>query len=282
MSKVAIVTDSTAYLPENLLQEYDIHTLPLKVIWGEESLDDGIDITPVQFYERLAISDSMPTTSQVTIGEFKTLFEKLHGEGKEILAVLISNELSGTMASAIQAVKEVPGAVIELFDSQSTILELAFQVLVAARAAKDGASLAECLAALETARVNSGVVFAVDTLEFLHRGGRIGGAKKFLATVLAIKPILTVEEGKVAALDQARTRKKSIARLVEIVAERAAGKQKVRIGVSHASALPAAQKLLESASAALDPVETLITDLSPVIGTHVGPGTLALAYHFEE
>jgi len=282
MSNVAIITDSTAYIPEDLLQKYDIHVLQLKVIWGEESLDDGVDITPTEFYERLAVSDKSPTTSQVTIGEFKQLFEKLHAEGKEILAILISNELSGTIASAIQAKAVVPDAVIELFDSKSTILELAFQVLAGARAAESGASLAECITAVEKARDNSGLVFAVDTLEFLHRGGRIGGAKKFLATVLSIKPILTVEDGKVAALDQARTRKKSIARLIEIVAERVEGKSNLRLGASHANSPEDAQKLLEAASAALNPIETFITEISPVIGTHVGPGTLALAYHFED
>ncbi len=282
MSKVAIVTDSTAYLPPELVEEYGIHVLPLKVIWGEESLDDGIDITPTEFYIRLTQSATMPTTSQVTIGEFKQLFEKLHGDGFEILTILISNALSGTIASAIQAKKDLPEATIELFDSMSTISELGFQVLAAARTAQAGGSLAECVAAAEKARENSGVVFAVDTMEFLHRGGRIGGGKRFLGTLLNIKPILTVKDGKVDALDQARTRKKALIRLTEIVAERVAGKSNVRIGVAHANDLAEAGKFLDKVSAQLNPVEALLTDLSPVIGTHVGPGCLALAYQFDE
>jgi DegV family protein with EDD domain len=282
MSKVAIVTDSTAYLPKDLVQEYGIHVLSLKVIWGEESLDDGIDISPTEFYIRLSQSPTMPTTSQVTIGEFQQLFEKLDGEGYEILAILISGALSGTMASAIQAKGELPDATIELFDSQSTISELGFQVLAAARAAQSGASLTECVAATENARENSGVVFAVDTMEFLHRGGRIGGGKRFLGTLLNIKPILTVSNGKVDALDQARTRKKALNRLIEIVNERVAGKSNVRIGVGHANDLENAKKFLTLASEKIDPVETMITELSPVIGTHVGPGCLALAYHFDD
>jgi len=282
MSKVAIITDSTAYLPENLVQEYGIHVLPLKVIWGEESLDDGVDIMPSEFYVRLAQSDTMPTTSQVTIGEFKQLFEKLHADGYDILAILISSGLSGTMASAEQAKTELPDAAIELFDSKSTISELAFQVLVGARAAHSGASLAECVSVVEKARENSAVVFAVDTMEFLHRGGRIGGGKRFLGTLLNIKPILTVTDGKVDALDQARTRRKSLRRILDIVAERVDGKSNVRIGVSHANDPEEARKLLDMAVAELNPVETLITDLSPVIGTHVGPGTLSLAYHFDD
>ena len=282
MSKVAIITDSTANLPEPILQEYGIHVLPLKVIWGEESLDDGVDITPTAFYTRLAQSETMPTTSQVTIGEFKQLFEKLHGDGYEILAILISSGLSGTMASAEQAKTELPDAKIELFDSKSTISELAFQVLAGARAAHAGATLAECVAVCEKVRQNSGVVFAVDTMEFLHRGGRIGGGKRFLGTLLNIKPILTVTDGKVDALDQTRTRKKSLARLVEIVADRVAGKSNVRLGVAHANDPDVAQNLLVMASDQLNPSETLLTDLSPAIGTHVGPGTMALAYHFDD
>lgn len=282
MSKVAVVTDSTANLPKNLIQEYGIHVVPLKVIWGEEVLNDGVDIMPTAFYERLAASETMPTTSQVTVGEFSQLFGKLHADGYEILAVLISDALSGTIASAVQAKTDLPAAKIELVDSKSTITELAFQVLAGARVAQTGGSLADCKAAVEKARENSGVVFAVDTMEFLHRGGRIGGGKRFLGTLLNIKPILTVTDGKVDALDQARTRKKALARLVEIVAERVAGKSNLRLGVSHANDPVEAQKFLEMASAQLKPVETLVTELSPAIGTHVGPGTLALAYLYED
>jgi DegV family protein with EDD domain len=282
MSKVAIVTDSTANIPENILQEYGIYVVPLKVIWGEEVLNDGIDISPTAFYERLAASDTMPTTSQVTVGEFSQLFSKLHADGYEILAILISDALSGTIASAIQAKADLPEAKIELVDSKSTITELAFQVLVGARAAQSGGSLADCKAAVEKARENSGVVFAVDTMEFLHRGGRIGGGKRFLGTLLNIKPILTVTDGKVDALDQARTRKKALVRLVEIVAERVAGKPNLRLGVSHANDPEEAEKFLEMAANQLHPVETLVTELSPAIGAHVGPGTLALAYHYED
>jgi DegV family protein with EDD domain len=138
------------------------------------------------------------------------------------------------------------------------------------------------VAAIEKARENSGVVFAVDTLEYLHRGGRIGGARKFLGTVLNIKPILTLMDGKVEALEQARTRKKSLNRLVEIVAERVGDKQNVRLGVAHANSPVEAKKLLDLAAAKINPVETMLAELSPVIGTHAGPGTLALAYHCDD
>jgi DegV family protein with EDD domain len=282
MSKIAIVTDSTANLPEELLQEYGIHVVPLKVIWDDDVLDDGVDILPTVFYKRLEESKTMPTTSQVTVGEFSQLFGKLNAEGYDILAVLLSDALSGTIASAKQAKADLPDANIELVDAMSTIGELAYLVLVGARTAASGVSLEDCKAAVEKARDKSGVVFAVDTMEFLHRGGRIGGGKRFLGTLLNIKPILTVKEGKVEAEEQARTRKKALKQLVDIVAERVAGKSNVRIGVSHANDLVEAKRFLETAEAQLNPVETMITELSPVIGTHVGPGTIALAYLYED
>jgi len=281
MPSIAIITDSTAYLPPEYIQQYHLKIAPLTVIFGEESYRDGVDLSPREFYDRLQISPVMPTTSQVTVGTFKELYAQLHQTGAEILVITISGKLSGTVESARQACQFVPKAKIEVVDSLSTTVEQGLIVLAAARAAASSASLLECKQAAEQARQRTGVVFAVDTLEFLHRGGRIGGGKRFMGTVLNIKPILTINAGQVDALEQTRTRKKSISRLVDIVAERVAGKSQINLGVSHANALGEAQALLEMASARFDPVGTMITELSPVIGTHVGPGTVALAYYYE-
>jgi DegV family protein with EDD domain len=281
MPSIAIITDSTAYLPPEYIQKYHLKIAPLTVLFGEESYRDGIDISPREFYDRLKTSTIMPTTSQVTIGAFKDLYEDLFQAGAETLVITISGKLSGTVESARQARQFVPEAKIEVVDSLSTTVEQGLIVLAVARAAASGASLMECKQVTEQARQRTGVVFAVDTLEFLHRGGRIGGAKRFMGTLLNIKPILTINAGQVDALEQARTRKKSISRLVDIVAERVAGKSQVRLGVSHANALEEAQALMGMASMRLDPVGAMITDLSPVIGSHVGPGTVALAYYYE-
>ena len=281
MPSIAIITDSTAYLPPEYIQKYYLKIAPLTVLFGEESYRDGVDISPREFYNRLKTSTIMPTTSQVTIGAFKDLYEDLFQAGAEILVITISGKLSGTVESARQARQFVPEAKIEVVDSLSTTVEQGLIVLAVARAAASGASLMECKQVTEQARQRTGVVFAVDTLEFLHRGGRIGGAKRFMGTLLNIKPILTINAGQVDALEQARTRKKSISRLVDIVAERVTGKSQVRLGVSHANALEEAQALMGMASMRLDPVGAMITDLSPVIGSHVGPGTVALAYYYE-
>lgn len=278
MSKIAVVTDSTAYLPKDLVEQYEIPIAPLVLIWGEETLRDDIDIKPVEFYQRLQTAKVMPSTSQPPIPEFSRIFERLHGDGYEILTILISEHLSGTIASAVQAKKLLPDATIEIFNSESTAMALGFQVLAAIRAAAEGASLAECLAVVERARANSGILFAVDTLEFLHRGGRIGGASRYLGTALQLKPLLTLEEGKIEALERVRTKKKAHARLSDIVVERLAGKPNIRLATLHANALEDATALLNNICDRLDVVEKIYSEVSPVIGTHVGPGTVGLAY----
>jgi DegV family protein with EDD domain len=278
MSKVAVVTDSTGYIPKDLIEQYEIPVAPLVVIWGEETLRDDIDIKPVEFYNRLKTAKVMPSTSQPPIPDFEKIFKRLHDDGFGILAILISNHLSGTIASAEQAKKNLPDATIEIFDSQSTAMAMGFQVLAAARTATEGGSLSECLAAATKAHQNSGILFAVDTLEFLHRGGRIGGASRYLGTALQLKPLLTLEEGKIEALERVRTKKKAHARLSDIVVERLSGKSNIRLATLHANAADDANVLLEKTSSRLDVVEKVYSEVSPVIGTHVGPGTVGLAY----
>lgn len=278
MSKVAIVTDSTAYIPKEHVEEYGITVMPQVLIWGDETLLDGVDIQPEDFYARLKTAPVMPSTSQVTIQAFENTFKDLLDKGFDILAILISNELSGTINSAVQALEAYPNAPIEIVDSQTTAMALGFQVLAAARAVSQGASLQECKVLAEKAREHVGVVFAVDTLEFLHRGGRIGGGRRFLGSLLNVKPLLEVTGGRIEALEQVRTRKKSLDRLVEIVVERVGNKPPVRLATLHAYAEDDANYLLDSASKQLDPVETVFSEVSPVVGTHAGPGTVGLAY----
>lgn len=278
MPKVAIVTDSTAYIPKDLVEQYHITVAPQILVWGNETFRDGIDIQPEEFYNRLRKASTMPTTSQVSIASFQQIFRQLLDEGCEVLAILISKLLSGTIDSAVQARDLLPGAPIEIVDSKTTAMAMGFQVLAAARAAQEGASLAECKALAEKASQHVGVIFAVDTLEFLHRGGRIGGGARFLGTALNIKPILEVRGGKVEAVERVRTRSKSLQRVVEMVGERIAGKQPVRLATLHANAPDDARQILELANQRFNPVESIFSEVSPVVGTHAGPGTVGLAY----
>jgi len=277
---VAIVTDSTSTIPKELLEGYDIHIGPQVVIWEGKTYRDGIEISPNEFYERLEVTakDNMPTTSQCTYATFHKIFKELHEQGKDILAIVISNKLSGTIGSANQAKDELPEANIEIVDSLSAAMGLGFQVLEAAKMAKAGASLAECKAAAEANVSKTGVILTPETLEFLHRGGRIGGGAKFLATALNIKPVLEVLDGRIEALERVRTRKKVMARIVDLLAERVGDSRPLRVSALHARSEEDARTILEMAREKLNPDELVLSEVSPAIGVHIGPGTIGLTW----
>jgi len=278
MSKIAIITDSTAYIPKDLVEEYPIWVAPLMVIFGDKTFEDGVDIQPEEFYNRLKTEKVNPTTSQVTPASFNKLFSELVPQEYEILCVLVSDKLSATIDSAVIAREDFPDAKIEIVNSNSIAMALGFQALATARAAKEGADLAECKAIAEQARDHTGVVFAVETLEFLHRGGRIGGGARFLGTALNLKPILEIRDGRVEALERVRTRSKSLTRLIELVEERTEGQSPIRLASLHANAPEEAKAVLEEASKRVDAVEEVFSEVSPVVGTHTGPGVVGLAY----
>jgi fatty acid kinase fatty acid binding subunit len=278
MSKVALVTDSTAYIPKNLVVEYGISVAPQILIWGDENYRDGVDIQPKEFYERLKSAKTMPSSSQVTPKTFIDIFKGLLEHDHQVLAILLSSDLSGTIASAIQAKDIFPGSPIEIVDSRTTAMAMGYLTLMTARAIEAGANLAEAKALAEKAKENIGVIFAVDTLEFLYRGGRIGGGSRFLGTALNIKPILEVTGGKVEGIEKVRTRSKSLTRVVEIIGERIAGRTPVRMATLHANDEDDAKILLKEATERFQPVESILAEVSPVVGTHAGPGTVGLAF----
>jgi DegV family protein with EDD domain len=277
MSSIGIITDSTAYIPEKFIKQFNIIVLPQILIWGDETYRDGVDIQPSAFYNRLQSATVMPSTSQVTPAAFTEAYERLIGEGKEVLAILLSAKLSGTIDSAVQAKAMTPDAKIHIFDSNTTTMALGFQVLSAARAIQDGAEIEQVLKMLEDGRDHTGVYLTPATLEFLHRGGRIGNASRFLGTALNIKPILGVIDGRVEPVERVRTHRKALQRLVEIIQEKA-GQHAVRIACLHANAPGEAEEVLKLCESQLDVQEGFVGDVSPVIGTHVGPGTVAIAY----
>lgn len=278
MSKVAFVIDSTAYVPRELMEGYPIHVVPLVVIWSGETLRDGLEIQPAEFYARLRTAKEIPSTSQPSPAAVKEVYEKLLGEGYEILSVFISSKFSGTVASGEQALAGLPGARIELIDSLTASMGVGWPVVMAARAAAEGADLAACKALVEKALANSGVLLMVDTLEYLHRGGRIGGAQRFLGTALNLKPILEVVDGSFVGLERVRTQRRALARMVDLLEERIAGRSPVRLAAVHSAALEVARGLLAEASARVNPVETTIAAVSPTVGVHLGPGAVGLCF----
>ena len=278
MAKIAVITDSTCTLPDDLVAKHHLGVAPQVVIWEGQTLYDGVDITPKQFYERLATASVMPTTSQATVAAFQKLFAPLVASGTPIVAVLISSKLSGTVQSALQAKQEFPNAKIEIIDSGHAGMSLGFQVLQTARKAESGASFDEVVAYAHKAKDHTGIMLVVDTLEFLHRGGRIGGAARLLGTVLNFKPLLEVQDGRIEPLERVRTRPKAYARILELVGEKVKGHSNIRLAAMHAAAEDDAKQLLAQAAATHHPIETVLSWATPAIGAHTGPGTVAIAY----
>jgi DegV family protein with EDD domain len=280
MASIALVTDSTTYMPPELVRKYSISVAPQVLIWGDQTYKDGVDIESREFFTRLKTAKVMPSTSQVAVVSFQEIFQDAVDKGKEVLAVLVSSKLSGTVQSAMQA-KELMGSAgekVHVVDSQSVAMALGFQVLATARALEQGASLKEAITLAEQSHQYTGVCFAVDTLEFLHRGGRIGGAQRFLGTMLNMKPILAIQDGRVEGVDRIRTKNKAQDRVLELITEKIAGRTPVRIATLHANAAEEARALLVRAEQALNPVESVFTEVSPTVGTHAGPGTVGLAF----
>ncbi|MEA3327068.1 MAG: DegV family protein [Chloroflexota bacterium] len=278
MKKVAIITDSTAYLPDEIVKDLDLYVVPLTLHWDGESYRDGEDIQAEAFYERLAASNTIPTTSQTTVGEFERLFKELLDQGREVFAMLISSGISGTVESALQAQTQFEGAPLVVMDTQLVSMALGFMVIEVARAAQNSASLAECKALAETLYPKIGVYFTVDTLKYLNKGGRINTAKRLMGAALNIKPIMEIRDGKIELVESVRSRKKAIQRMLDLTEQGIAGREPVRISTFHAAAEADNQALMAEAVKRFNPIETITTFVSPVIGTHTGPGTVSIAY----
>jgi DegV family protein with EDD domain len=280
-SKIAIVTDSTAYIPEDMRQKYDIRVIPLTVNWGGKSYLDNVDISPEAFYSRLEKEKEIPTTSQPSAGAFKELFESLVCEYDAILAVLLSSDLSGTVASAQAATEMLDAIPIRVVDSRLTTMALGLLVIFAAQKAEDGASLDEVVASLDPIIQGMRVYFVVDTLEFLHRGGRIGGAQRLIGSMLAMKPVLQLVEGKIDSLASVRTKKKAIQSMLSVFEEDAADKDLIHLTVFHGVAAEEAEIIRSYLEDKYHPKTLVLSKLSPVLGVHTGPGTVGIAYYFE-
>jgi DegV family protein with EDD domain len=272
-----IVTDSGCYLDPALIAKHDIRVVPLKVHFGQEVFDETTGISNEAFYRRLASAEFMPTTSQPSAGEFKAAFQQAHRQGHDALAMTISSKISGTYSSAVTAAELVPEAKVTVFDSRSAGLGLGLMIMTAVEILEAGQPLTEVVKRLRTMRRDMRVCFMVDTLEYLRRGGRIGAASAFVGTLLKIKPLLTLTDGEILPLEQVRSRRKALNRLLEEIDSYVPDKSHpVQIGVMHTQA-PADQAMLIERVKARFKIRRLVTgEIGPAIGTHIGPGTLAI------
>lgn len=279
MQEISIVTDSTADLPENLRRDYGVAVVPLKVIFSNgEVMRDGVDIKTNEFYYRQVNKHESSTTSQPSPAEFIEVYKELLTRSKCIISIHISSEMSGTAHSARTAARAFAGADINVIDSRLVSMALGIIVLEAAKAVRGGKEKAEVLFLIERMIQESKVFFAVDTLEYLARGGRIGKARAFLGTLLNIRPICCLKEGAVFPCEKARGKTKSIERLVQIVQENM-GEKPLLCSLVHGNDPEGVKKLHQLVIKKLNLVnEPVIAGLGAVVGSHVGPGVLGIVY----
>ncbi|SHJ87810.1 EDD domain protein, DegV family [Anaerobranca californiensis DSM 14826] len=281
---IKVVVDSTSYIPKGLREEYDISVIPLSVVFSDGPVLET-EITNEEFYSRLEQEDEIPKSSQPMIEDVYNLFESIVKNGDEIIGVFISSEMSGTFSTA-NMVKEMildkyPKAKIELIDSRSNCMQLGYAAITAARAAKEGKSLEEVVQAVKGNIKRSKFVFIPDTLEYLRKGGRIGTAKALLGSLLQLKPILTVIDGKTDVITKVRSKKKAIEKMVEIFLEDIKKYGLGEVIVHHINCEAEAKELANTIKNLIDKGVD-ICSIGPVIGVHVGPGALGIVYYTKE
>lgn len=274
--KTAIVTDSTAYLPEAVREKHNIHMIPLQVTFGMESFEEERELTAGEFYRKVAAE--MPKTSQPPIGEFIRLFGQLAEGHDEIISIHLSSGISGTYAGAVQAGELTENAAVYPFDTEISCGMQGFYAVKAAEMAEAGAQANEILLELEKMKESMRAYFMVEDLKHLQRGGRLSGTQAMVGGVLQIKPILHFQETKIVPFEKIRTRKKAMSRMVSLLEEDAASGVPIKAAIIHANREDDAKRWKEELSERFPSVEFEISYFGPVIGTHLGEGSMGLGW----
>lgn len=272
---VRIVTDSTADLPPETARELNVSVVPLSVIFGDEELLEGIDISTELFYERLVRSKELPTTSAPSVGQFVKVYEEALKEADEIVSIHISSKLSATHNNAAQAARQLSdtGAQIEVVDSGLVSLGLGMLVRAAARAAQEGHGIEEIRKLVQEMIPRVHILVALDTVEYLRRGGRIGRARAFLGSMLKVKPILSIRDGEVAPEERVRTKKAAHERLIQIATSYP---RVVEFAIAYSTNAHDAEELRRKLAEAEPGAKIHMSKVGPVIGVHGGPGVLGV------
>lgn len=283
MSNIRIVTDSTADLTPELVKRYGIRVVPLEVLAEGKAYKDKIDITNEEYYEILRSATVLPTTSQPSPAVFAQTYRELAAEGAEhIISIQISSELSGTYQSSVLAAGLVADAVtVHNFDSRTATMGLGLIVLSAARMAKEGKSLDEILAQVDYMIQNSDLYFLLDSLDNLHKGGRIGKASHMVGSLLNIKPVLNLSNGVISAYEKVRGNKgnKALERLIAILAEKIDPHKKLYCTVGYCDNREIADYMVEKLKEHVDCDEFIYLQIGSVVATHIGMGAVGLAFY---
>lgn len=278
MKKIAWITDSTCYMEPELIEKHNIHVVPLSVVFGEESLREGLEITYEEFYERMKTTKEMPKTSQPSVGEFMVLYEQLKNRHDKGIAVHLSSGISGTYYTS-QTGSELAGFELTAIDSEIATYPISMILLEGIQAEQDGKSYEEIVAHMQGVRDRVRAYFLVEDLAHLHRGGRLNAAQFLVGSMLQIKPILHLHEKKIAPFEKIRTSKKGKNRIFELFKEDAVTGEPINAVVIHANVAKEAEAWKQELEALYPHVSVKLSMFGPVIGTHVGQGTIGLGWY---
>lgn len=277
--KVAVMTDSTSYIPAELRKKYNIHMVPLSVVFGNEAFREEIDITTEQFYEKVKAAEELPTTSQPSIGTFVETFEELSKDYDAVITIHLSQKISGTFQAAISAGEMVEGIDVYAYDSELSAMPQGFYALAAAEMAKEEKTPEEIINHLDELKETVRAYFMVDDLSHLQRGGRLSGTQAVVGSLLKIKPVLHFVEGSIEPFEKIRTRKKAINRIMGMLEEDAKAGNVRRVVFIHGNAEQAALDLQAEFNKKYPSIETIVSYFGPVVGTHLGEGSVGVSWY---
>lgn len=280
--KIAVVTDSTSYIPNHIIEKLNISIVPLSVNFGDETYREDIDITAEQFYEKLKETKVLPTTSQPAIGNFIELYEKLESEGYDaIISIHLSKKFSGTFEAAQSAGNMMERVKVYPYDTELSAMPQGFFAIRASELVMEGKDVETIIDTLDKMKEDTRSYFVVDDLSHLQRGGRLTGAQAILGSLLNIKPILHIVDGSIVPFEKIRTKKRATNRILSMLEEDVATKRVKRVVFIHANDEAAAIKLRDDFSEKHPEIETMISHFGPVIGTHLGEGSLGISWYKE-
>jgi len=279
---IAIVTDSTSDVSRDLCEKYKINVVPLSIIFKDRSyVDDGVDITIEKFYKKLRAAETLPTTAQPSPGDFVNIYRNLLKNHDSIISIHISRKMSGTLDSTELAKKELPGKDIEIINSESVHMPLGFLVIKAAKMVQEGKSKDEIVKAVCDLKTKVTVLFIPNTLKYLKKGGRIGRAKGLIASLLDIKPILTINLGEVSQYKTTRRWNQAKNELIDSMKHMVKNGENLIVSVGDSDAKEEGDEMAERIKDTLKPRQLMRVDIGCIVGTHLGPGSIGITFYEE-